>query len=596
MGLISNLKRDWVTLSGLMAVLKHTNGLGPDNATIFADDLERSMDRHRANVAFRFEGEIMTYAELEALANKVANWALGEGLKAGDAVALFMENRPEYVAIWFGLAKIGVVTGLINHNLAGQALAHCVNIASAKALIMGPEQREQLESGREHFDGDLPVWSLGAAEGAQDLDAALAEASDVRPDRSHREHLRGKDLCLYVYTSGTTGLPKAAKLTQTRAQGMSRTFVTPTGTTARDRIYITLPLYHGTGGVCGVGIALNTGASIILRRKFSARQFWDDVTDQGATVFVYIGELCRYLLNQPPHPKERAHRLRMGFGNGLRPEIWAEFLERFKVPDLCEFYGSTEGNVTFMNFDNQVGAVGRIPKFLEKKFDNIGFVKFDIETEQPVRGPDGFCIPADPNEPAEVLGRIGDEARTRFEGYNDPEATKKKLLKDVFETGDMWFRTGDLMRKDEHGYIYFVDRIGDTFRWKGENVSTNEVGEALSSIDGIAHANVYGVPIAGMDGKAGMAAITPDGDIDFAALKNALAANLPPYAVPVFLRLQREAETTGTFKYRKVELVQEGFDPDKVSDPVWFAHPDKKEYVPLTHDIYESILSGGFRF
>lgn len=594
--LIDNLKRDWDTISGMRRLLKYTADVTPDSTRLVADDLEASVDLHRANVAFRFEGTLMTYGELDARANRIAHWALAQGLKAGDAVALFLDNRPDYVAVWFGLSKIGVVTGLINNNLAGEALAHCINIAGAKAVILGPEQAGQLDSAKAHLKGEMAFWCFGDAPGTQDLDPALAGMSDARPDRSHRAELRGRDLCLLVYTSGTTGLPKAARLTQARTQGMSRTFVTPTNTTSRDRVYVALPLYHGTGGICGVGIALNTGASIILRRKFSVTHFWDDVADEGATVFVYIGELCRYLLNQPPHPKERAHRLRTGFGNGLRPEVWQQFLDRFGIPDLVEFYGSTEGNVSFLNFDKKVGAVGRIPKLVAGKFEHIAFVKFDVETEQPIRDENGFCTLADVNETAEVLGKVGEEVRTRFEGYNDPEATKKKLLHDVFEPGDLWFRTGDLMRKDERGYIYFVDRIGDTFRWKGENVSTNEVGEALAAQAGIGTANVYGVSIPGMDGKAGMAAITIKGDIDFSDLYGALAARLPAYAVPIFLRVQDEAETTGTFKYRKVDLVKEGFDPEVVGDPVWFFHPDKKEYVPLTTDLYGSIISGGFRF
>lgn len=597
MGLISNLKRDWTTLSGLRKLLANTADISPDSKMLAADDLEASVDKHKANVAIRFEGQIITYGELDKLANQVAHWALEQGLKPQDSVALFMENRPEYIAIWFGLSKIGVITGLINHNLNGEGLAHCVNIADAKAVIMGADQADQIESAKPFLNTSPAFWALGLQDGAQDLQAALAAQPDTRPARSHREHLRGKDICLYVYTSGTTGLPKAAKLTQSRTQGMMRTFATPTRTGPRDRIYIPLPLYHGTGGVCGVGIALTTGASIILRKRFSASQYWDDCADQGATVLVYIGELCRYLLNQPPHPKERAHSVRTGFGNGLRPEIWQQFLDRFNVPGLIEFYGSTEGNVSFLNFDGKVGAVGRIPKFLEKKFAHVAFVKFDIETEQPVRDTNGFCIAAGDNEVGEVLGKVGNEARTRFEGYNDPEATAKKLLKNVFEDGDLWFRTGDLMRKDAEGYIYFIDRIGDTFRWKGENVATNEVGEALASIDGIAHANVYGVPIPGMDGKAGMAAITPDGkSIDFDTLHADLRARLPNYAVPIFVRVQKEAETTGTFKYRKVELVKEGFNPENMSDPVWFADPDRGKYILVTHDIYESILAGTYRF
>ena len=597
MGLISNLKRDWTTLSGLRTLLAHGKDINPDSLNIVADDLEDSIDRHKTNVAIRFEGKITTYGELDKLANKIAHWALGQGLKAGDAVALFMENRPEYIAVWFGLSKIGVVTGLINHNLNGEGLAHCINIADAKAVIMGADQASQIESAKSFLKADPALWALSGDGEAQDLTAALVDQSDTRPDRSHREHLRGKDLCLFVYTSGTTGLPKAAKLTQSRTQGMMRTFATPTHTSPRDRVYIPLPLYHGTGGICGVGIALTTGASIILRRKFSASQYWDDCADQGATVIVYIGELCRYLLNQDTHPKERAHKIRTGFGNGLRPEIWQQFLDRFNVPTLVEFYGSTEGNVSFLNFDGKVGAVGRIPKFLEKKFAHVAFVKFDIENEEPIRDANGFCMRTDPDEVGEVLGKIGDEVRTRFEGYNDPEATKKKILRNVFAPDDLWFRTGDLMKKDAEGYIYFVDRIGDTFRWKGENVATNEVGEALASINGIAHANVYGVPIPGMDGKAGMAAITPDGKgIDFDTLHADLCARLPSYAVPIFIRVQKEAETTGTFKYRKVDLVKEGFNPDNMADPVWFADPAKGTYVPVTHDRYESILAGTYRF
>lgn len=592
---LSILKREISYYLSLRRVLNLTKDISPDSDQLVADDFERVVDRHSANIAFRFEGNITTYAEMDAQASRIANWALDQGLKAGDCVALFMENRPEYVAIWSGLAKIGVVTALINHNLEGQALAHCVGIADAKCIITGAEQDAAIKSTQGLFDDSVSVWTWGGTVG-EPLDPALQNVPDARPSREHRAHLRGKDLCMYVYTSGTTGLPKAARLTQSRTQGMMRSFIGPCRITERDRIYITLPLYHGTGGLCGVGQALMTGACIILRRKFSASAFWDDAATEGATSIVYIGELCRYLLNQPPHPKERAHKIRTGFGNGLRPEIWQEFLDRFNIPHLAEFYGSTEGNVNFISFDGKVGSVGRIPGWLESKFEHIAFVKFDVESEAPVRDENGFCIRADVDETGEVLGIIGDDVRNRFEGYNDEEATRKKILKDVFETGDMWFRTGDLMRKDEHGYVYFVDRIGDTFRWKGENVSTNEVGEVLSQAEGVSTANVYGVPVPGTDGKAGMAAITTEGTVGFDTLYDELAAKLPRYAVPLFIRVQKEAETTGTFKYRKVELVEEGFDPRKTTDPVWMLHPDQNAYVELTRDRFESLMSGAFKF
>ncbi len=596
MGLVQTIKREATTLLTLQRLKKWTGDIEPDSTNLVADDFEAVVDKYPNNVAWRFEGNLTTYAEMDALANKTANWALGLGLQPGDAVALFMENRPEYVSFWYGLAKIGVVIGLINHNLTDKALAHCVNIADAKLILTGAEQDDAIRSANGLFEGDPKIWSFGGKEG-NDLVGAIASASETRPPRRHREHLRGKDLCLYVYTSGTTGLPKAARLTQARTQGMMRSFIGTNKITSRDRVYITLPLYHGTGGLCGVGQALMTGASVILRRKFSASQFWDDATDYGATAIVYIGELCRYLVNSPPHPKERAHSIRTGFGNGLRPDIWEEFLTRFNIPHVCEFYGSTEGNVSFLGFDGKVGAVGRIPSYLEKSvFGHIAFVKFDIVEEEPIRGNDGFCIKALPGEPGEAIGKVGDESRTRFEGYNDEAATQKKIMRDVFEKGDMWFRTGDLMSKDESGYVYFIDRIGDTFRWKGENVSTNEVAEYVAKAPGIATANVYGVSVPGTDGRAGMAAITTDGDVDFDTLYGWLSDNLPKYAVPLFIRVQKEAETTGTFKYRKVELVEEGFNPETVSEPIWYFDPASNKYEPLTPDAHETILSGAVKF
>ena len=596
MGVFQTIQREVGTIMTLRRFKKWTDDITPDSSNLVADDFEKSVDKYPNNVAWRFEGNLTTYSEMDAVANKVANWALGLGLQAGDAVALFMENRPEYVSIWYGLSKIGVVVGLINHNLTDKALAHCVNIAEAKLIIIGAEQDEAIRSADGLFEGAPKIWSLGGQEG-EDLVQALASASEARPDRSHREHLRGKDLCLYVYTSGTTGLPKAARLTQARTQGMLRSFIAPCKITSRDRIYITLPLYHGTGGLCGVGQALMTGACIILRKKFSASQFWEDATEQGATAIVYIGELCRYLVNSPPHPKEQSHSIRTGFGNGLRPDIWEEFLTRFNIPGVCEFYGSTEGNVSFIGFDGTVGAVGRIPSYLEKgPFGHVAFVKFDVVEEQPIRGNDGFCIRTLPSEPGEAIGKVGDDTRTRFEGYSDEEATQKKILRDVFEKGDMWFRTGDLMSKDELGYIYFVDRIGDTFRWKGENVSTNEVAEFVARAPGIATANVYGVSVPGTDGRAGMAAITTKGDVDFDTLYAWLNEHLPKYAIPLFFRVQQEAETTGTFKYRKVELVKEGFDPAAVNEPLWYYDPETNKYEPLTPDAHETILSGAVKF
>ncbi|MEE4278107.1 MAG: long-chain-acyl-CoA synthetase [Halieaceae bacterium] len=590
------LRRELSTVAGLRAVKKWIDVVDPESSTLVPDEIEELVDRHGASVAWIFEGQSWSYTDMEAFANRIANWAIQIGLEPGDAVALFMENRPEYVAIWYGLSKIGVVTGLINSNLAEESLAHCINIIEARLVIGGSEQDEALRSARGLIDGDPAVFTLGGSEG-DDLEKALAGAADTRPDRSRREALLARDLCLYVYTSGTTGLPKAAKLAHARTRAMMRSFVAPCGITANDRIYITLPLYHGTGGICGVGQALMAGACIVLRRRFSASHFWDDVAEHDVTSIVYIGELCRYLVNSPPHPRERDHLVRTGFGNGLRPDIWQAFMDRFDVPHLVEFYGSTEGNVSLMNIDGKVGAVGRIPSYLEKNaFANIAFVRFDVVEEHPLRDEHGFCMRTKPDEVGEAIGRVGKEVRTRFDGYNDKAASEKKLLRDVFRKGDLWFRTGDLMKKDRDGYIYFVDRIGDTFRWKGENVSTGEVAECLARIPGITTANVYGVGLPGADGRAGMAAITTEGEVDFGGLYSELAKQLPAYAIPLFLRVQPQAATTGTFKYRKIELVKEGFDPALTKDPLWFLDAKKRCYARLTKTAHQRILEGKLHF
>jgi fatty-acyl-CoA synthase len=341
---------------------------------------------------------------------------------------------------------------------------------------------------------------------------------------------------------------------------------------------------------------LERGGCVILRERFSARQFWGDVRAEGATMFFYVGELCRYLLNQAPEPDEKKHSIRTIVGNGLRPDVWAKFQERFGIPKVLEFYGSTEGNVSMLNFDGKVGAIGRVPGWLRFRV-NVRLVKFDVEAEAPLRGPDGFCIECAPNEPGEAVGQIrSDQPRYQFEGYSHDEAqTKKKILRDVFEKGDTFFRTGDLMRQDKDGYFYFVDRIGDTFRWKGENVSTNEIAERLTAYPGVMEAIVYGVKIADADGRAGMAALTIGPDFDLSGLRAYLYRELAVFARPLFIRVKQAIETTGTFKYRKVDLMAEGFDPAKVADPLYFDDPEQDAFAPVTAALARRIDSGDIK-
>jgi fatty-acyl-CoA synthase len=599
MNLIERLESDWTYARKLIKIVRATKDVTPESDILLGDVIEGLVDKHSDRTFIVFDDQEITYKEFDARANRFARWGQSIGLKPGDCVALFMENRPDYIAFWAGMAKIAVKTALINYNLTGAGLAHCMKVADARAVVMNAELAGAFETARAELKLDFGVWYLGdVSEGApingQPLEQALGDVSEERPDKSVRAGHTAGEVALYIYTSGTTGLPKAAKITSVRAQGLMAAFWAGVDVTDDDRVLLTLPLYHATGGMCGVGCAMYAGATLILRRKFSASHFWQEAIDNRATMIVYIGELGRYLMNQPPSPQERAHRVVKGFGNGLRADVWSEFVERTGIKRLVEFYGSTEGNVSFFNLDGKIGAIGRIPPIL-KNVLKARIVKFDVEKEEPVRGPDGLCIEAAPNEPGEAIGPITDNPRQRFDGYEDQTQTNKKIMRDVFEKGDVWFRTGDLLRKDKDGYIYFVDRIGDTFRWKSENVSTGEVEIAISSFPGVEHAIVYGVTVPGQDGRAGMAAIGFKAPIDLKSLYSHLSRSLPAYARPVFIRFQQEADTTGTLKYRKVDLVAAGYDPSRTADPLFVVDNEHGTYVPIDAEMLGRVMSGGMR-
>jgi fatty-acyl-CoA synthase len=593
MRLQERIRTELKYLRGLVRTLWRVRSIKATSNQLICDDLETAVDAWRARPAISFEGRATTYGELDGLANRYAHWAKDQGVRRGQTVALFMANRVEYLAIWYGLSKVGVVTALINNNLVGEQFRHCLDISGATHVIADAEGAVVFEACRDKLARGVVLWTLGEAQGEQrDLVKALKSCSALRPDRAIREGLTARDVVLLIYTSGTTGLPKAARVTHMRAQLYMRGFAASTGAGKDDRVYITLPLYHATGGLCGTGSVLLNGGEVVLRQRFSARHFWDDVVAEGCTMFVYIGELCRYLVNQPPQPGESQHRLRLAFGNGLRPEVWEQVLTRFQIPEVLEFYGATEGNVSMFNFDGRIGAIGRVPFYVRRRF-NIRLARFDVETERPVRGPDGRCQEAGPGEIGECIGQIQPDARAEFAGYADRAASERKILHDVFQAGDRWFATGDLMRQDEDGYFYFVDRVGDTFRWKGENVSTSEVAQQLAVIPGVQEATVYGVKVGDLDGRAGMASLVVGPDFDIARVAEALDAQLPAFARPVFIRLQPQMEVTGTFKYRKMDLVEEGFDPANVRQPLYVR--GTKGYQKITKATFDKIRSGEFR-
>ena len=599
MGLAANIRRDLKFAMGLRALLKRIKPITLDSDVLVCDDFEEAVDKFGDNVAVEDEHRSLTYRELDALANRYAHWARGRNLRRSDVVGLVMTNRIEYLAAWIGFSKVGIATALINTNLTGQALAHCLNIVNIAQVVADEDTWRQVETARPHVTRTMLLWVIGLkpddeASERRNLENAVRSGSSVRPLKSVRAGLTNRDTALFIYTSGTTGLPKAARIPHSRARTYMRAFAGCTRTTPEDRIFNVLPLYHSTGGLVGVGPALLNGGRLIIRKRFSASSFWKDVKDSKATVFVYIGELCRYLVNSPPSEDERAHTLRLAYGNGLRADVWPDFQSRFKIPDILEFYGSTEGNVSLFNFDGKQGAIGRVPKLLKSQI-NIRLVRFDVDSEQPVRGPNGLIQEAAVGEIGEAVGAIGSDVRHDFSGYADKAASEKKILTDVFAKGDRWFRTGDLMRQDSEGYFYFVDRIGDTFRWKSENVSTSEVEQRLAEAPGVKEVISYGVPVPGQEGKAGMVTLILDGGKFTPAAFDAYASEqLPAYARPVFVRINKTVETTGTFKYRKVDLVIEGFDPDKIDGAV-YVRGGKSGYQKLTPEGYQEIISGGFR-
>ncbi len=576
--------------------LERTASIGQQGVTLPLL-IDRLAQQYDAAPALLSTEAAFSYLELAVRSRQYARWGLAQGLKTGDVVCLLMHNCAEYLPVWLGLTRLGVIVALINNNLAGDALAHSINIVAPRAVIVGGEAAPLLAAIRGRLSPRCRVFGRGTEEFAP-LDPELDQfGGDELPPSEYEPPPIGAT-ALYIYTSGTTGLPKAARVSHYRIMQWSQWFAGLLDTRPGDRMFNCLPLYHSVGGVVATGATLAGGGAVVIRARFSASDFWRDVRDQGCTLFQYIGELCRYLTNSPHQDIETAHSLRIACGNGLRPEVWEPFQRRFKIPRILEYYASTEGNFSLYNCEGHPGAIGKIPTFLAHRM-TVALLRFDVDSGEPVRNADGFCERCAPNEAGEAVGLIPPAASDlggRFEGYADEEATARKVLRNVFKTGDAWYRTGDLMRRDENGFYYFVDRVGETYRWKGENVSTAEVLTALTASRGVLDGVVYGVTVPGADGRAGTAALLVDADFDLGAFRADVAQRLPAYARPVFVRLLSSIEATGTFKPRKQDLLQAGFDPAGTQDPLYFDDPRAKAYVPLDAALFAEISAGKVRF
>ena len=578
-------------LKAWVRALEKTASIAQNPAQTFPALIDSLAERFGSSPALLSDSETLTYRALAERSRRYASWAYRQGLSSGDVVCLLMPNCPEYVAIWLGITRVGAIVALLNTNVVGDSLAHAINVVAPKHIIAGGALVDALADVRTRLSPAIQKWAYGEnVHGLKSIDQEIERQPELNGAEYRAPTLA--DRALYIYTSGTTGLPKAVNVSHLRVMQWSHWFAGMMDTRPDDRVYNCLPMYHSVGGVTAIGAALVNGGSVMIRERFSASRFWDDVVESKCTIFQYIGELCRYLVNTPLNPRESQHRLRLACGNGLAADVWMKFERRFHVPQILEFYAATEGTFSLYNCEGKVGAIGRIPPFLRHRL-SLALVRVDPETGEPVRDGDGFCIPCAGNEAGEAIGQIAtDGTASRFEGYTDKAASEKKILRNVFVNGDAWYRTGDLMRKDESGFFYFVDRIGDTFRWKGENVSTVEVACVASGSPGVVEAVAYGVTIPGNEGRAGMIALVARENFDLGAFRRHLKEELPDYARPLFLRVLKTIQATGTFKPKKNDLARESYDPRTTADAIYFNDSRQQAFVKVDSDLWEKIRSG----
>ncbi|MFA2948373.1 long-chain-acyl-CoA synthetase [Acinetobacter pittii] len=562
---------------------------------------EKAVKRNPKGIALLFEDQSYSYEALNEWANQISHYYLSLGARKGDVIAVMVENRSELIATIVGLAKIGVTIALVNTSQVGKVLAHSINLVKPIAVIAGEEVRAAIDEIRQdlnvpkdrfHWFADQATrQDAGTApQGYANLAIEIDQFPKFNPSTTHSVH--GNDGLFYIYTSGTTGLPKAVIFKHSRWTLAYGTYGHILNLGPDDVMYVTLPLYHATGVVvCWCGVIAGS-ATLAIRRKYSTSAFWKDVQKFNASAIGYVGELCRYLMDAPTTELDRAHRVTKMIGNGMRPNIWDKFKQRFGVQEVLELYASSEGNVGFSNIFNFDNTVGFSPT-------PYAIIEFDKEKNEPIRDKNGWCKKVKAGEVGLLVGKI--TSRSPFDGYTDPEKNKSVIMQDVFKKGDSYFNTGDLVRNIGFRHAQFVDRLGDTFRWKGENVSTTEVENMVCEYDKIAEAVVYGVEIPNTNGRAGMAAITlADGaelnDTDLTEMVTVFKKCLPAYAVPVFLRIQAKVETTGTFKYQKNKLMEDAFNPSKTSERLLALLPGASSYCDITTEIFDNIQAYKYRF
>lgn len=558
---------------------------------------EQAVQRNPQGPALLCGDTVWSYAQVNERANRIAHYLLAQGIGKGDCVAVFIENRPQLLVTVLAVAKVGAVSAMVNTSQTGDALVHSLALVAPVAVVVGDERVAAFNDVRGRTAlSNARTWWVADQEGADvppDFVDLISHSDSFPADNPvSSQQVFFNDPCFYLYTSGTTGLPKAGVFRHGRWMRTSTSFgLIALDMQPDDILYCTLPLYHATGLCVCWGAAICGASGFAIRRKFSASQFWSDVRRYRATTLGYVGELCRYLIDQPAAVEDRQHSVKKMIGNGLRPGAWSAFKTRFGIEHICELYAASDGNIGFtnvLNFDNTVG------------FSLMGWelVHYDHDSGAPLRNLKGRMQKVPKGQPGLLLARIDEKAP--LDGYTDPAKTEKTIYRDVFTPGDRYFNTGDLLRNIGFGHGQFVDRLGDTYRWKGENVSTTEVENVLLQHPQVAEAVAYGVEIPGTNGRAGMAAITPSeslATLDFSELLQFLQGKLPAYAVPLFLRIKVKMDTTGTFKYQKTRLKTEAFDPCIAGgEPIYAWLPGTTTYVPVDRQLAMQIQGGQWRY
>ncbi|XP_070539255.1 long-chain fatty acid transport protein 6-like [Ptychodera flava] len=540
-----------------------------------------------------YNNTIYTYGDIDRMSNQFANFVRRQGLKRGDTIAMFMYNEPAYLWMYFGFAKLGIRCSFINYNLRGDSITNCLEVTGARLLVVGHDDellRAVWDIQNQLAATTIDVWSChGDNQGfVRNIKEEISKSSHEPISKDERMDISGDEINVYMFTSGTTGHPKAVPVSHFNMMQVSLTFM-DVDLQHNDRFYVCLPLFHGSGWL-GTLTVIHRGMTVILAKKFSVHNFWDDCRRHSASAFMYIGELCRYLLTLPEAPDDKNHSVRMAIGNGLRPDIWTKFQQRFQIPKIIEMYGAIDGTFLGTNSDNKISAVGKFSP-VTKRLLGFHLVKYNFETAEPIRGKDGRCIAVGIGE----IGLLLSPVVGKYKGYSgNEEATEKKLVRNAFKEGDVYCNMGDLLRLDKNYYLYFVDRIGDTFRWKGENVATTEVAEVIGKNPNVKEVNVYGVKILGQDGRAGMAALVLKNEETFDPKEfySHVTSSLPKYACPKFLRVMEKLEVTGTFKYKKGDLVEEAFNPNEVKEKMYYIDDSGRTYKHLDKAAYLHILAG----